>query len=51
MTDLTRIVDDPALWAPIHRIAGTLDKALPELFVSDYDQRVEAARQRLRPED
>nr|WP_308369894.1 hypothetical protein [Streptomyces sp. McG3] len=32
MTDLSRVVDDPAVWAPIHRIAGTLDKALPELF-------------------
>ncbi|MFF1301060.1 MULTISPECIES: hypothetical protein [unclassified Streptomyces] len=51
MTDLSRVVDDPAVWAPIHRIAGTLDKALPELFVPDYVQRLEAARQRLRPED
>lgn len=51
MTDLSRVVDDPAVWAPIHRIAGTLDKALPELFASDYDKRLEAARQRLRPED
>ncbi|MEV7283075.1 hypothetical protein AB0O01_00670 [Streptomyces sp. NPDC093252] len=51
MTDLGRVVDDPAVWAPIHRIAATLDKALPELFAPDYDQRVEAARQRLRPED
>ncbi|MEV4451700.1 hypothetical protein [Streptomyces mirabilis] len=51
MTDLSRVVDDPAVWAPIHRIAGTLDEALPELFEPDYDQRVEAARQRLRPED
>ncbi|MFJ2080607.1 hypothetical protein ACIOGW_36130 [Streptomyces anulatus] len=49
MTDLSR-ADDPAVWAPIHRIAGTLDKALPELFASDYDQQLEAARQRLRPE-
>ncbi|MET8581700.1 hypothetical protein ABZX39_12510 [Streptomyces collinus] len=49
MTDLSRVVDDPAVWAPIHRIAGTLDNALPELLASDYDQRVEAARQRLRP--
>ncbi|MFH8438631.1 hypothetical protein ACH4A3_25840 [Streptomyces sp. NPDC018007] len=32
MADLSRVVDDPAVWAPIHRIAGTLDKALPELF-------------------
>ncbi|MFI6622375.1 hypothetical protein [Streptomyces sp. NPDC050528] len=51
MTDLRRVVDDPAVWAPIHRIAGTLDTALPELFAADYDQRLEAARQRLRPED
>ncbi|MGW1806739.1 hypothetical protein [Streptomyces sp. NPDC002078] len=51
MTDLSRVVDDPAVWAPIHRIAGTLDKALPELFAPDYDQRLEAARQRIGPED
>ncbi|MFI1711661.1 hypothetical protein [Streptomyces griseoruber] len=51
MTDLSRVVDDPAVWAPIHRIAGTLDKTLPELFASDYDQRLESARQRLRPQD
>ncbi|MGA5289925.1 hypothetical protein [Streptomyces pseudogriseolus] len=50
MTGLSRVVDDPAVWAPIHRIAGTLDKALPGLFAPDYDQRLEAARQRLRPE-
>ncbi|MGI5170853.1 hypothetical protein ACQEU3_41530 [Spirillospora sp. CA-253888] len=51
MTDLGRVVDDPALWAPIHRIAATLDKALPGLFAPDYDQRLEAARQRLRAEE
>ncbi|MFI1227617.1 MULTISPECIES: hypothetical protein [unclassified Streptomyces] len=51
MTDLSRVVDDPAVWTPIHRIAGTLDKALHELFAPDYDRRLEAARQRLRPED
>ena len=46
MTDLSRTVDDPAVWVPIHKIAGTLDKALPGLFASasDYDQRL------LRPE-
>nr|WP_329236989.1 hypothetical protein [Streptomyces sp. NBC_01460] len=37
MTDLSRVVDDPAVWAPIHRIAGTLDKALPEQFARDDD--------------
>lgn len=51
MTDFSRVVDDPAVWAPIHRIAGTLDKALPELFAADFDQRLEAACQRLQPED
>ncbi|MER6198809.1 hypothetical protein ABT234_15790 [Streptomyces sp. NPDC001586] len=51
VTDLSRAVDDPAVWEPINRIAATLDKALPELFASDYDQRLEAARQRLRSED
>ncbi|MET8982801.1 hypothetical protein ABZX85_45215 [Streptomyces sp. NPDC004539] len=50
MTDLSCVVDDPAVWVPIHRIAGTLDKALPELFAPDYEQRLAAARQRLRPE-
>jgi hypothetical protein len=51
MTDLRRVVDDPAVWPPIHRIARTLDKVLPELFAADYDQRLEAARRRLRPQD
>ncbi|MGW8597617.1 hypothetical protein ACWGLB_01645 [Streptomyces sp. NPDC055893] len=51
MTDLSRVVDDQAVWAPIHRIAGALDKALPALCASDYHQRLEAARQRLRSED
>ncbi|MFD9286606.1 group II intron maturase-specific domain-containing protein [Streptomyces mirabilis] len=36
--------------APIHRIAGTLDKTLPEPFASDRDERHEAARRRLRSE-
>ncbi|MFF4557691.1 hypothetical protein [Streptomyces sp. NPDC001422] len=51
MTDLSQVVDDPAVWAPIHTIAGTLEKTVPELFASDYAERLEAARQRLRPED
>ncbi|QNS03080.1 hypothetical protein [Streptomyces xanthii] len=50
MTDLSRVVDDPAVWAPVHRIAGTLDKTLPALFAPDYAQRLEDARARLRPE-
>ncbi|MEV0281594.1 hypothetical protein AB0I22_35130 [Streptomyces sp. NPDC050610] len=48
MTDLSRLVDDPAAWAPIHKIAGTLDKALPGIFAADYAEHLEAARHRLR---
>ncbi|MFB6633610.1 hypothetical protein ACFCWY_27340 [Streptomyces sp. NPDC056362] len=47
MTDLSRLVDEPAAWAPIHKIAGTLDKALPGIFAADYAERLEAARHRL----
>ncbi|MEY9858032.1 hypothetical protein ABH935_003645 [Catenulispora sp. GAS73] len=50
MTDLGQMIDDPAVWAPIHKISGTLDKSLPELFAADYDQRLSAARERLQPE-
>ena len=28
MTELREMVDDPAVWAPIHKISGTLDKSL-----------------------
>ncbi|MCC3768432.1 hypothetical protein [Streptomyces sp. UNOC14_S4] len=49
MTDLSRMVDDTAVWAPLHKISGTLDKNLPGLFAADYAERVEAARARLRP--
>ncbi|MER7001102.1 hypothetical protein [Streptomyces sp. NPDC000410] len=51
MTDLISTVDDPTAWAPIHRIAGQLDKMLPDLFFPDYDVRLEEARRRLRPID
>ncbi|MFI1583647.1 hypothetical protein [Embleya sp. NPDC020630] len=51
MTDLSRVVEDSAVWAPIHRIAGTLDTVLPELFMPDYAQRLEAACERLRLRD
>lgn len=50
MTELSEMVDDPAVWAPIHKISGTLDKSLVELFAPDYNERLEAARSRLRPE-
>ncbi|MFF1794667.1 hypothetical protein ACFVXQ_10680 [Kitasatospora sp. NPDC058263] len=48
MTDLSRMVDDEAVWAPIHRIAGTLDKSLTGIFAPDYAERLAAARYRLR---
>ncbi|MFD8912079.1 hypothetical protein [Streptomyces sp. NPDC059575] len=35
MTDLSSLVDDEAVWTPIHRLAGTLDKALPGIFAAD----------------
>jgi hypothetical protein len=47
-TDLSRLVDDPATWAPIHKIAGTLDRTLPGVFAADFAERLEAARHRLR---
>ncbi|SJZ41939.1 hypothetical protein SAMN02745673_00385 [Marinactinospora thermotolerans DSM 45154] len=46
-TDLGSLVDDPAVWAPIHRIATTLDTGLPDPFAPDYARRLEAARGRL----
>ncbi|MER5386054.1 hypothetical protein ABT040_38395 [Streptomyces sp. NPDC002688] len=49
MTDLRSLVDDEAVWAPVHRLAGTLDKALPGILAADYAERLEAARCRLRP--
>ncbi|MEU6276068.1 hypothetical protein ABZ871_27195 [Streptomyces populi] len=49
MTDLSRLVDDEAVWAPIHGLAGTLDKSLPGISAADYGERLDAARRRLRP--
>ncbi|GAA2960686.1 hypothetical protein GCM10010518_54430 [Kitasatospora cinereorecta] len=46
MADLSRVVDDPAVWAPIHRIARTLDKALPELFAPDWADLLRDCRRR-----
>ncbi|MFG2642328.1 hypothetical protein ACGFYP_15335 [Streptomyces sp. NPDC048370] len=49
MTELSRLIDEEAVWAPIHRLAGTLDKSLPGIFAADYSERLDAARRRLRP--
>ncbi|MFD7460528.1 MULTISPECIES: hypothetical protein [unclassified Streptomyces] len=42
------MADDPAVWAPVHKIMGTLDKKLTGIFAPDYVDRLEAARRRLR---
>ncbi|MFJ4692798.1 hypothetical protein [Streptomyces sp. NPDC088766] len=46
--DLEGIVHDRAVWSPIYAISGTLDKTLSEIFMPDYDLRLEAAKERLR---
>jgi hypothetical protein len=38
---------DRAVWAPLHRIAGTLEKALPELIAPNYTTRLATAREHL----
>ena len=38
---------DRAVWSPIHKISATLDHVLPEMFMSDYTERLAAARERL----
>ncbi|MFF6955746.1 hypothetical protein [Streptomyces sp. NPDC008317] len=44
---LDTIVNDRAVWSPLHAISGTLEKALVELFMPDYNLRLDQARQRL----
>ena len=44
---LSAIVTDRAVWSPLHTISGTLDKALAEIFMPDYGDRLNAARRRL----
>ncbi|MEU5530678.1 hypothetical protein ABZ744_27470 [Micromonospora chersina] len=41
------MVDDRAVWSALHRISGTLDKSLVDIFRADYTQRLQAARLRL----
>ncbi|WP_406291935.1 hypothetical protein [Embleya sp. NBC_00896] len=48
MTDLSRLVNDPSAWAPIHKLAGRWPKPLPGIFAADYIDRLDAARHRLR---
>ncbi|MFI9099236.1 hypothetical protein ACIGXA_01835 [Streptomyces fildesensis] len=44
---LDAIVPDRAVWSGIHAISGTLETTLPEVFMPDYNGRLEQARQRL----
>ena len=39
--------EDRAVWSPLHRIAGTLDKSLVKVFMPDYSSRLHGARERL----
>ncbi|MER7330467.1 MULTISPECIES: hypothetical protein [unclassified Micromonospora] len=39
--------EDIAVWSALHRISGTLDKSLVEIFMPDYTARLDAARARL----
>jgi hypothetical protein len=39
--------EEPAVWSPLHRIAGTLNKSLGEVFMPDYSRRLHVARERL----
>lgn len=38
---------DRAVWSPLHKIAGTLETSLAEIFMPDYETRLDNARQRL----
>ena len=39
--------EEPAVWSPLHRIAGMLDKSLVEVVMPDYSGRLHDARERL----
>jgi hypothetical protein len=47
---LQLVIEDPTVWSPLYRIAGTLDTRLPEVFAADYAERLDAARARLAEE-
>ncbi len=44
---LDAIVPDQAVWSGIYKISGTLEATLAEVFMPDYGDRLEQARQRL----
>lgn len=39
--------EERAVWSPLYTIAGTLDKALVEVFLPGYGDRLHSARERL----
>lgn len=39
---------DRAVWSPIYTISGTLDTTLSEIFMPNYPERLDAAKERLR---
>jgi len=39
--------EDRAVWSPIYTINGALETTLPEVFATDYAERLAAARERL----
>ncbi|MFF0747112.1 hypothetical protein ACFYVL_42680 [Streptomyces sp. NPDC004111] len=47
MTDLGDVVDDRAVWAPLHTIAAILDKQTP-IPSENYPKNLSKARARLR---
>lgn len=38
---------EPAVWSPLHAIAGTLDRSLVEIVMPGYSDRLHHARERL----
>lgn len=48
LSEPSGVVEDPAVWTPVHRILGTLNKVLVEAYAPDYASRLDAARQRIR---
>ncbi|GHJ44024.1 hypothetical protein Cs7R123_13660 [Catellatospora sp. TT07R-123] len=38
---------DPAVWSPLWSLDGVLETTLPEVFATDYGERLDAARARL----
>lgn len=39
---------DRAVWSPVYQIAGALETSLVEVFMPDYNDRLQSARERLR---